>query len=60
LAELSLEAFAAEAGITTVDAAIRIHRARQALRKQLALVLRQLRLRLINSISLFYCDSAKD
>jgi RNA polymerase sigma factor (sigma-70 family) len=38
LAELSLEAFAAKAGITTGNAAVRIHRARQALRKQLALV----------------------
>jgi RNA polymerase sigma factor (sigma-70 family) len=38
LAELSLEAFAAKAGITPGNAAVRIHRARQALRKQLALV----------------------
>ena len=38
LAELSLEAFATKAGITPGNAAVRIHRARQALRKQLALV----------------------
>jgi RNA polymerase sigma factor (sigma-70 family) len=38
LAELSLEDFAAKTGITTGNAAVRIHRARQALRKQLALV----------------------
>jgi RNA polymerase sigma factor (sigma-70 family) len=40
LSELSLEAFAAKAGITTGNAAVRIDRARQALRKQLALVCR--------------------
>jgi RNA polymerase sigma factor (sigma-70 family) len=38
LAELSLEAFATKAEITPGNAAVRIHRARQALRKQLALV----------------------
>jgi len=38
LAEKSLQTFAAEAGITPGNAAVRIHRARQALRKQLTLI----------------------
>ncbi len=38
LAETSLEAFAAKAGITAGNAAVRIHRARQALKKQLVMV----------------------
>jgi RNA polymerase sigma-70 factor (ECF subfamily) len=38
LAESSLETFATKAGITPGNAAVRIHRARQALKKQLILV----------------------
>lgn len=38
LAEKSLDAFAKSAGITAGNAAVRIHRARQALKKQLTLV----------------------
>jgi RNA polymerase sigma factor (sigma-70 family) len=38
LAGNSLEAFAAKAGITTGNAAVRVHRARQALKKQLILI----------------------
>jgi RNA polymerase sigma factor (sigma-70 family) len=38
LAETSLDTFAKEMGITTGNAAVRVHRARQALKKQLTLV----------------------
>jgi RNA polymerase sigma factor (sigma-70 family) len=38
LAETSLDTFAKEMGITTGNAAVRVHRARQVLKKQLALV----------------------
>jgi RNA polymerase sigma factor (sigma-70 family) len=38
LAESSLEAFATKSGITTGNAAVRVHRARQALKKQLTAV----------------------
>jgi RNA polymerase sigma factor (sigma-70 family) len=38
LAEKSLDAFAESAGITAGNAAVRVHRARQALKKQLTLI----------------------
>jgi RNA polymerase sigma-70 factor (ECF subfamily) len=38
LAETSLDTFAKQNGITTGNAAVRVHRARQALKKQLTLV----------------------
>jgi RNA polymerase sigma factor (sigma-70 family) len=38
LAEVSLQAFALKAGITQSNATVRVHRARQALKKQLTLV----------------------
>jgi RNA polymerase sigma factor (sigma-70 family) len=38
LAETSLDTFAKEMGITTGNAAVRVHRARQALKKQLTMV----------------------
>jgi RNA polymerase sigma-70 factor (ECF subfamily) len=38
LADASLDAFAKQAGITAGNAAVRIHRARQALKKQLTMV----------------------
>jgi RNA polymerase sigma-70 factor (ECF subfamily) len=38
LSETSLDTFAKEMGITTGNAAVRVHRARQTLKKQLTIV----------------------